>query len=259
MKAKTFSVNSWNSYAQSYDSLLLLKPYRTLCKTISNLVDSDKKNLIMDIGCGTGNVIKQLLNKNYENVIGVDNAPDMLDLAKVKCPSPYARFTQTDLNKKFPFKKEVCDVAISSNVLYAILKPQLYLKEVHRILTHKGKLILVTPKSGYDNGMILKAHCNSKLSDNFWTKPHSSREREEKLLRKALSQESEDAIQKMLLVAKHNREIATNSTFNFFDKDELEQLVTNSGFKIDYTGETYANQAILLIATKIHEVKNEIS
>ncbi len=249
MSTKTFSIDSWNNYAKSYDSLLSLRPYKELCESISGLVSGDNR-LVLDAGCGTGNIIKHLLDKGHKKVIGLDNSPSMLELALTKFQDERVQLVQTDLSKQFPLRNETCDVVVSCNVLYTMADPSLFLNEINRCLKPAGELILVTPKQGYDNGMILKAHCDDKGPDELWVDPHSSTQREETLIRKALSEAGEEVIKKMLSVAKYNREIAADTIFNFFTEDDLEKLVIESGFNMIQKERTYADQAILIIATK---------
>jgi 2-polyprenyl-3-methyl-5-hydroxy-6-metoxy-1,4-benzoquinol methylase len=54
---------------------------------------------------------------------------------------------EADLNKKTPFKKNSITNIIAADVIEHLLKPFEFLKECHRILKPKGKLILTTPNA----------------------------------------------------------------------------------------------------------------
>lgn len=246
----TFTEQSWDNYAKNYDSLLFLNPYKELCENVARLVTDKHTDIkILDVGCGTGNISNELMGTGYKNIVGLDNSRPMLDIAKSKCGNNL-KLTKGDLNKPFPFPDKTFDVLVSNNVLYAVANPKHFLTEAYRILSNEGRLILVTPKTGYDNGLILKDHCQSKKPDSYWQDPHTSSAREELLLREALRDKDEDVITQMLLIAKHNREIATTSNFHFFSMEDLRELVKNVGFSITNSMKVYANQGLLLVAEK---------
>jgi hypothetical protein len=106
---------------------------------------------------------------------------------------------------------------------------------------------VVTPKVGFENGIILKAHCRSAEEDEHWANVHSSEERERTLITEALG-ETEDA-EAMLRVASHNR-LIRGRNYHFFKQAELLNLIRLLGFKIVFKDFTYGNQALFFVATK---------
>lgn len=77
-------------YSKIYDKLFSA-PYKIefevndLDESILSKMDKDKVK-ILDIGCGSGQHIKLLSDRNY-NVIGIDNSNEMLKVAKKKTPN----------------------------------------------------------------------------------------------------------------------------------------------------------------------------
>ena len=65
-----------------------------------NVLHPNKNIKIIDVGCGTGLVGKELSKLGYLNVDGYDISPEMLKIAKKL--SVYKELKQTDLNKQ-PF------------------------------------------------------------------------------------------------------------------------------------------------------------
>jgi ubiquinone/menaquinone biosynthesis C-methylase UbiE len=79
---------------------------------------------IVDIGCGTGALCSVLHQQGF-CVTGVEQAKEMLDVAKRKNPLAEIRFVQANVLEKLPFENKSFDVSIASYVAHG-------LKEVDR-------------------------------------------------------------------------------------------------------------------------------
>ncbi len=89
---------AYEDFAYVYDELMDNTPYEKWCETIvefieqygvskpernaGDLLDSER-NLVLDLGCGTGTLTELLYQKGYD-CIGVDNSEAMLDIAMKK-------------------------------------------------------------------------------------------------------------------------------------------------------------------------------
>jgi ubiquinone/menaquinone biosynthesis C-methylase UbiE len=236
----------WNEYAENYDSLLELMPYRHMLSEVAGAIDLSRASSALDAGCGTGNLLTRLMPCGIPKLVGMDSSAEMLARAEKKCAG--VQLIRAELNDPFQFSNETFGAVACVNALYAVEDPELTLLEFARILTANGMLAIVTPKQGYENGLILKAHCESPKSDIYWRDMHASPEKEEALMREALSDEV--AFRKMRAVADVNRRISQNAKFHFFTTPELWSLVENTGFCIVDYRETYARQSHLLIARR---------
>ncbi len=94
---------TYSDFAEIYDELMDNVPYETWCDTLTALIEkygvsepvrgehilatddnlAAERNLVLDLGCGTGALTELLYQKGYD-MIGVDNAPAMLDIAMRK-------------------------------------------------------------------------------------------------------------------------------------------------------------------------------
>lgn len=205
-----------------------------------------KGHTVLDAGCGTGNLTTLLAQDTSLCLTGMDPSPEMLTRAKEKCPS--ARFIHGDLNDTLSYAYETFDAIVCVNALYIVENPARTLKEFCRILKYGGTLVIATPKHGYENGLILKAHCESEKPDAYWLDAHASTRREEKLVREALGDEMHAL--NMLTVAAINRRIAKTKQFHFFTEAELREVICTAGFRITAYKETYAGQAHLFVVHK---------
>lgn len=89
---------AYSDFAYVYDELMDNTPYEAWCETLASMIaeygiskperDSkdvlaSERNLVLDLGCGTGTLTALLYEKGYD-MIGVDNAPSMLNIAMEK-------------------------------------------------------------------------------------------------------------------------------------------------------------------------------
>lgn len=77
---------SYNSFAWVYDQCMSHIPYDEWVEYLQELLQKyykKKPNLILDLGCGTGNITERLANKGYD-MVGVDNSFEMLSIAREK-------------------------------------------------------------------------------------------------------------------------------------------------------------------------------
>jgi ubiquinone/menaquinone biosynthesis C-methylase UbiE len=204
---------------------------------------------ILELGCGTGNLLKKILTETAcQRLTGADFSENMLHRAREKCVDDRLTLIQADANSLLPFSDNTFSKVVFINTLYALKAPLETLKEVYRVVEPNGEVVIVTPKKGFDDGMILKEHAESNKPDSFWADPHSSPEREEMLIRATI--DDEILVQQMLFVAHHNRSILKNATFNFFTLATLTELIKNSGFTINKIDLVYADQEFLVHARK---------
>ena len=73
----------YESFAQFYDRLTDNVDYDAIAQLIHSLVQqhADYKESILDLACGTGSLCERLAKLDYY-VVGVDNSPEMLEMAQ---------------------------------------------------------------------------------------------------------------------------------------------------------------------------------
>src|SRR3989344_6954914 len=132
------------AYIQMFENEMTHPWYiATRAKMTSTLLRFLKKDAkILDAGCGTGGTIKFLSNEGFRNVIGVDNSPLALKLAK-KRAIKNLRLAVVD---NLPFKDGTFDAVICLDVLYHRgVDPKKALLEFARVLKKEGILYLQEP------------------------------------------------------------------------------------------------------------------
>jgi ubiquinone/menaquinone biosynthesis C-methylase UbiE len=100
------------------------------------------QDCIVDVGCGSGRLIKQLSNQHAGNYIGTDVVQDLLDHAKCYCRSGDWKLLKVD-ELKIPIESEIADFVCFFSVFTHLLHEQsyLYLKEAKRVLKKGGTIL----------------------------------------------------------------------------------------------------------------------
>jgi SAM-dependent methyltransferase len=117
---------------------LIFNPFwiarRSIFQEMSKLSMSDKFNSILDVGCGT-KPYQSLFHETKYTGLEYDSERSRL--------SSKADFFYT--NNNFPFGDDEFDLVICNQVLEHVFEPDLFLKEIHRVLKKNGKIILTVP------------------------------------------------------------------------------------------------------------------
>ncbi|AFH48970.1 SAM-dependent methyltransferase [Ignavibacterium album JCM 16511] len=135
---------------------------RRVREVILSQVDKNVKT-ILDVGCGSGWVAKEFLKKNIK-VISLDISKSNPQKVKELYPSQNHYQIVAD-SFKLPFHSNSIDCVIASEIIEHVVEPKLFLKELFRVVSRDGRLIISTPykeKIRY----VLCIHCNEKTPVN---------------------------------------------------------------------------------------------
>ncbi|AAP99860.1 MULTISPECIES: class I SAM-dependent methyltransferase [Prochlorococcus] len=105
----------------------------------------DRKKLIVDLGCGPGNITQRLADQWPEaKVLGLDDSPEMLMYARKKQKEKISfleRITYKKINISqiangdFPFR-ECADLVVSNSLIHHIHDPLIFIKALKNISKH---------------------------------------------------------------------------------------------------------------------------
>ena len=131
------SDTSWDqALAASWDAPNRQWPNR--CTEIMSL--TDRKDEILDVGCGTGSILRTLLDNGYENLHGVEHsryAVEMLTERGIKM--------QQGKLPGIPYPANMFDIVIASEVLEHILFQSKFIEEMVRIVKPGGRVFIFVP------------------------------------------------------------------------------------------------------------------
>lgn len=106
-----------------------------------------KGDVILDLGCGSGNLFPVYADKIGDQgaIVGIDQNLNLLERAReVKVTSSVVLF-KMDINQPLPLIRENFDHIISTFAIYYVEDQMPVLKEMKRVLKNAGEIILVGP------------------------------------------------------------------------------------------------------------------
>ncbi len=239
----------WAAYAKAYAWLEQLTPYASAMDEVLAALAPSSTDRVFDAGGGVGALTYRILEVGA-TVTMCDGTAEMLAEAKVHTRAQDVRFQQADFNQPLLIPDKSFEKVACTSVLYVLKSPLHFLMELHRILTPGGRLVLMTPRQGYENGLILKEHCGSIRADAYWQDIHQSPERARALCAEAFK-EQPGLMAAMLEIAKWNALISAEVSYTFFAAAELAALLRRAGFVVTSQKMTYANQSHLVVAEKV--------
>ena len=134
----------WDALAERYDAQLWLE--RRPLRAALDLARPGEKDALLDVGTGTGAVLKLLARdaRRPRRAVGVDGSQAML--ARVG-PLPAGWEVLRAQVESLPLNPESFDIAVASYVLHVLDASARMpaLREIHRVLRPGGALVTLTP------------------------------------------------------------------------------------------------------------------
>lgn len=131
--------NQYNSqYFKDHDAL-----DERIAVGLLHFIKNNNLKKILDVGCGTGQLVKYLARHNYQ-VQGCDSSNEAVK--KARQINKYANITKTDATD-LPFKNQSFDLISNVSVIEHLTRDQgkKFLKEAYRVLKPGGFIFMVTP------------------------------------------------------------------------------------------------------------------
>jgi ubiquinone/menaquinone biosynthesis C-methylase UbiE len=129
-------------------------------KEIMKHVKGKPKN-VLDVGCGDGDLIEQLLKKCTQVCVGVDMRTNLKQ-------TPQKNIIKADA-ENLPFKDNYFDYVIMAAVLEHLPHPSEAIKEAFRVLKKDGYIIITTPNPLYHKLTDIAAFLKLKYKEGLET------------------------------------------------------------------------------------------
>ncbi len=159
----------WRRFAQVYDEVLNVLPYRNLLRELVMRSQIKDNMRLVDACCGTGNLLLALNSEDVKcEVTGIDYSGDMLAKAgpKVQSYKGTAKIVKADLDddvKTWALDGKY-DRFIFNNSLCLLQEPSQVLKKMATVAADGAVLIASTPRPNPNINELLEDHL--KLSEN---------------------------------------------------------------------------------------------
>lgn len=110
------------------------------CALWEGIYRGESNSILLDVGCGDGKFLAWIELKNYAvHYVGMDNAIEMLTVAKHKCMRNSLILGDA---LSLPFCSKLFDGIIMSNVIHLTGTEKPFLKAISRVLNPGGRLVI---------------------------------------------------------------------------------------------------------------------
>jgi len=133
---------SFAERAPTYDSGLAAKHAQKLYDLLINEVQLFENAAVLDVGCGTGTILKGLSAKCKINGFGIDAEEKMLEIARQKCPEINFSIQRCDNTN---FSNNSFDIIIASLAYHHFDNRIGFAKEAARIIKKGGIVYIADP------------------------------------------------------------------------------------------------------------------
>jgi len=134
-------INDFGKIALSYDQYR--EREKEVLDTLFELFENSRpRQLLLDIGCGTGRYSIDLTKRFRLNLVGVDKAREMIKIAKSKLPMGI--FITGKIEDMISgFKPKSFNYVLLCQTLHLVDRSKVF-PEIRRILKDQGKLVIIT-------------------------------------------------------------------------------------------------------------------
>jgi ubiquinone/menaquinone biosynthesis C-methylase UbiE len=138
-KEKENSIKHFNSTAGEYDNSFDGRFVKVMYEPLLNELNKNQKGKLLDVGCGTGNILCKLINGKRE-LFGIDLSENMVS----ECSKRMAHNAEIKVAdaEHIPYEDNFFDVLICNASFHHYPHPEEVLKEMKRILKKGGQLLI---------------------------------------------------------------------------------------------------------------------
>ena len=128
--------------ADKYDDHFEGKLSRKFYELLYRYTRLRRGDRVLDVGCGTGTILKTFSGFEDIEAHGIDVEPNMLDVARQKCPDMDIKECSCE---KTPFKDSYFDTLTACMAYHHFPDKEAFEKEAFRVLKPQGRIYIADP------------------------------------------------------------------------------------------------------------------
>lgn len=207
------------------------RAHRDKYREVAEIVISHKPENVLDLGCGSGLLERELLKLGYKGKLcGLDSSKEMLKIADIVCGGS-ADFRQINLDNGINIKGKF-DAVVAINVMFFLEDKKRFLQDVSNLLKNKNSIfILVNPKPNNQSNSLefIKAHYdNTTIFEKIFITFNE-------LL-------NLPKYARMIIGQKRLTKMATKMQIEVSGLDDVKILASGAGLEIKSVSDIHANQ-----------------
>lgn len=150
------------SFSKFFSKVQETNWYQDFLQPVINSVTN--KQVVLDVGTGSGKLLKMLVGQKSIGGVGIDIDPSMLAEAKNKLKGTDIKLMHIEQDENYPFLGKSFDVVCICNVLFNMKESAGHkiLDESIRVLKENGKIIILTPTGKGKVSAILRNYFRLK-------------------------------------------------------------------------------------------------
>ena len=159
MEEEIMKYEVWEKLAHKYNNLWVQKyslgpTRREVKKIVLPLLEKNNELKILDVGCGTGQLIKEISDQyNKVNYLGIDVAENMIDVAKKNNKGKNIEFKNSAI-ESFE-SNEKYDIIICTHAFPYFPNKQEMIKKMAGLCNKKGQVIIVNSSTNSLKDLII--------------------------------------------------------------------------------------------------------
>lgn len=152
-----------DKYDSEFEGKLSEKFY---CLVTENVALSDGVS-VLDVGCGTGTILKRLSQKCSIRGYGIDTEEKMIEQAVLKCPDMDIQLCSCE---ETPFNDKSFDIIVACMAYHHFSDKDKFAAEAARLLKSGGRLYIADPKFPFPVRKAVNAALSvHKIAGEFFT------------------------------------------------------------------------------------------
>lgn len=133
------SKKAYNKIAKNYDNTFDGRFTRLFKDELISNVILNQNDAVLDVACGTGELLDRLYDKCPIQGVGVDISDEMIKVARLKY-NKFDFFVSSCVS--LPFDNNIFDVLTVSASFHHFPEPEKFAIEANRVLKHGGKIYI---------------------------------------------------------------------------------------------------------------------